>query len=227
MTWGFTVDPTAATGIMPLPTVSPVAGASAFTSVTPFRFADSRITLRSTKLTANVPKRIQIAGIAGLPSDATGFSANITTTDETGVGYLTVYNCTAVPPTASTLNFYPSEPVGNAGLFPLGPSGEICLVASKDANVIIDVTGYLRPSAIAALRRHRADPAPGHRPPVSADSGPPRAGMDHRHEPAERRRRSARRRHRRSPSTSPASGRTRTATSPPTPAAPTDRTSPA
>ena len=146
-TWSFTVDPTAATGIMPMPSVSPIAGPSAFTAVTPFRFADSRITFRSTKISANVPKRVQIAGVAGVPADATGFSANITTTDETGVGYLTVYNCTAVPPTASTLNFYPNEPVGNAGLFPLGASGEICLFASKDANVIIDVTGYLRPSA--------------------------------------------------------------------------------
>jgi hypothetical protein len=147
VTWSFTVDPTAATGIMPMPTVSPVAGPSSFTAVTPFRFADSRITLRSTKITGNVPKRVQIAGVAGIPADATGFSANITTTEETGVGYLTVYNCTDAPPTASTLNFYPYEPVGNAGMFPLGPSGEICLFASKDANVIIDVTGYLRPSA--------------------------------------------------------------------------------
>jgi hypothetical protein len=135
-----------------------VSGPSAFTAVTPFRFADSRITMRVTKLTANVPKRIQIAGIAGIPDDATGFSANITTTDETGVGYLTVYNCTAVPPTASTLNFYPYEPVGNAGLFPLGPSGEICLVGSKDANIIIDVTGYLRPSA--TLRYEGIAPTP-------------------------------------------------------------------
>lgn len=157
VTWSFTVDPTAASGIMPMPTVSPVSGPSAYTAMEPFRFADSRITLRSTKLTANVPKRIQIAGVAGIPTDATGFSANITTTEETGVGYLTVYNCTAAPPTASTLNFYPMEPVGNAGMFPLGPTGEICLVASKDANIIIDVSGYLRPSG--SLRYEGLTPA--------------------------------------------------------------------
>jgi hypothetical protein len=48
--------------------------------------------------------------------------------------------------------------VGNAGLFPLGPSGEICLVGSKDANIIIDVTGYLRPSA--TLRYEGIAPTP-------------------------------------------------------------------
>lgn len=145
--WSFTVDPTAASGVMPLPMVAPSSTPSAFTSVTPFRFADSRSSLRITKLLAGVPKRIQVSGQGGIPTDATALSANFTATDETGVGYLTVYNCTATAPTAATLNYYPMEPVGNAGLFPLGTAGELCLVSPKDINVVIDVNGYFRPAS--------------------------------------------------------------------------------
>lgn len=148
VTWSFTVDPAAATGVMPVPTVSPSSGASAFTAITPFRFADSRSNLRITKLLANVPKRIQVSGQGGIPADATALSANFTATDEAGVGYLTVYNCTAAPPTAATLNYYPMEPVGNAGVFPLGSAGELCLVSPKDINVVIDVNGFFRPSSV-------------------------------------------------------------------------------
>ncbi len=145
--WSFTVDPSAATGIMPLPTVAPASTPSAFSAITPFRFADSRSSLRITKLLAGVTKRIQVAGQGGIPADATALSANFTATDETGVGYLTVYNCTATAPTAATLNYYPNEPVGNAGLFPLGTSGELCLVSPKDINLVIDVNGYFRPAS--------------------------------------------------------------------------------
>ncbi|MFY1005084.1 hypothetical protein ACNF5F_27055, partial [Escherichia coli] len=78
VTWSFTVDPTAATGVMPIPTVTTAAAPSGYTPVTPFRFADSRTSQRITKLLANVPKKIKVAGVAGIPSDASAISANFT-----------------------------------------------------------------------------------------------------------------------------------------------------
>ena len=147
VTWSFTVDQNASLGLMPLPTVTPSAGPSAYTAVSPFRLADSRITYRVTSLQAGVVKRLQIAGVAGIPTDATALSANFTLTNENGNGFLTVYNCTTNRPLASTLNYYTSEVTHNAGLFPLGPSGELCLYSMREAHIVIDVTGYFQPSS--------------------------------------------------------------------------------
>ena len=49
-----------------------LSGAAAFQSVTPFRFADSRVGQTITRLPAGQQVRIQIAGTAGIPSDAHG-----------------------------------------------------------------------------------------------------------------------------------------------------------
>ena len=146
VTWSFTVDPTAATGVMPISTVSPAGPESQFTPVTPFRFADSRANQRITSLRAGVPKRIKMAGTAGLPSDITAISANFTAVDPRGGGYLTVYNCSPTPPLAATLNYVTWESVGAAGVFPLGGT-DLCVFSYADIDLVIDVNGYFRPSS--------------------------------------------------------------------------------
>lgn len=148
VTWSFTVDPAAAAGVMPVPHVVPAGPASSFTAITPFRFADSRTSLRITKLLANVPKRITVAGTAGLPADVTAVSANVTVAEATRSGWLTVYNCSGEVPNASTLNFLVDEPIPNAGVFPLGGT-DLCVSSTSDAQLIIDINGYFRPSATA------------------------------------------------------------------------------
>ncbi len=145
--WSFTVDPTAATGVMPIPTVIAAGTASSFTTVTPFRFADSRSANRITPLLANTPKRIKVAGTAGLPADATAISANFTITHPTGSSFLTVYNCSSVVPTASTVNFSAGENVAAAGVFPLASTGDLCVISPVATDLIIDVTGYFSASS--------------------------------------------------------------------------------
>ena len=144
VTWSFTVDPTAATGVMPIPTVDATAAASGYTAVTPFRFADSRSSLRITKLLAGVPKRIHVAGTAGLPADITAVSANFTITRPTGASYLTVYNCATVAPTVSTLNFAANENVANAGIFPLSATGDLCVWSPVQTDLVLDINGHFR-----------------------------------------------------------------------------------
>ncbi|MEI8238135.1 MAG: hypothetical protein WCI22_01835, partial [Actinomycetota bacterium] len=158
--WSFTVDPTAATGIMPVPTVSTAGAPSTFNAVTPFRFADTRIKLRVTPLLAGVPKRIKVAGTAGLPTNTTAISANFTVAGSSAGGHLTVYNCTATPPTSSILNFGRNEVIANAGVFPLssGPAspgaGYLCLYSPVATQVVIDVNGYF--TAATTGRRYEA-----------------------------------------------------------------------
>lgn len=156
--WSFTVDSAAASGIMPVPTVAPIAGPSAYTAVTPFRLADSRVKLRVTKLLAGVPKKLTVAGQAGIPADATALSANFTVVNEASSGHLTVYNCTTSPPNASTLNYYTAEVTANAGLFPLNSKGELCLFSPRDTDIVIDITGYFRPSSLLRFEGLEAVP---------------------------------------------------------------------
>jgi hypothetical protein len=147
--WSFTVDNAADTGISPIPVAAPAGPPSGIEHVTPFRFADSRLEtrLRVTPLTAGIPKRIKFAGVAGLPTDVTAIAANITAAYPVWNGWITAYNCSTVAPFTSSLNYRTNETTGNAALFPLNSSGELCLVSSQNTELVIDVTGYTRPSS--------------------------------------------------------------------------------
>ncbi len=150
VSWSFTVDPAAKTGIMPPPTVS--GGVTAgFESVAPFRFADSRDGLRITRLRAGIPKRVRVAGDAGLPADINAVSANLTAAYAGSGGYVTAYNCSTTPPNAASLNYQASEAVGNAGVYPLDASGDLCVISSADTELVIDINGYTRPGATGRL----------------------------------------------------------------------------
>jgi hypothetical protein len=145
VTWSFTVDSNAALGssaVEPLPTATAVHDGSNYTSIIPFRLVDTRIRLRATKLIAGTPKRLQIAGNAKIPGNITALAANFTITQSSDDGFLTVYDCSGGPPTASTVNFNASEVTANAGVFPLGSSGEMCLYSNTSVNLAIDVYGY-------------------------------------------------------------------------------------
>lgn len=147
VTWSFTVDPGAANGApAPSPTTTVAGPASAFQPVTPFRFADSRLSQRLTRLQANVPKQLHVAGVAGLPAGITAVSANFTVAEPASDSYLTIYNCGAVPE-ASTINFGSGETMANAGIFPLSASGDLCVVSPVDTHLVVDVNGYFSPGA--------------------------------------------------------------------------------
>lgn len=147
VTWSFTVDPAAANGVpAPAPTANIAGPASAFQPVTPFRFADSRISQRLTRLSGGVPKEIQVAGVGGLPTGITAISANFTVAESASDSYLTIYNC-GTAPEASTLNFGNGETMANAGVFPLSSTGDLCIVSPVDTHLIIDINGYFRSSS--------------------------------------------------------------------------------
>lgn len=146
VTWSFTVDPAAATGVTPLPQVVAQGEPTAFVPVTPFRFANSREMLRLTPLTAGMPKRITVAGIGSIPTSATAVSANFTVTGTKANGYLTVYDCAATVPTASTLNYKAGQTIANAGTFTLTANGELCVFSTAGTELIIDINGYFSPN---------------------------------------------------------------------------------
>jgi extracellular elastinolytic metalloproteinase len=137
-----------------VPVASPTGAASGVENVTPFRFADSRpgSQLRITSLSAGVPKRIKLAGVAGLPTGLTAINANLTVVAPAGAGYLTAYNCSTLAPTAASLNYQAMETIGNAGIFPLSAVGDLCVVSSKATQLVVDINGYARPSEDGRLK---------------------------------------------------------------------------
>jgi uncharacterized protein YkwD len=149
--WSFTVDPNAPLSVNvpppgPLGTTSALTGGSPVELVSPFRFADSRVGQRIGRLPANQLVRLRVAGEAGLPSGMTAVSANFTAANATSAGYLTASNCAESNPSFSTLNFDAYDGVPNQAIIALD-RGDICLFASVDTDIIVDVNGYAAPNA--------------------------------------------------------------------------------
>lgn len=122
---------------------------SKFTPSTPFRFTDTRDVSRREvnagqggfRLSAGQVLTIPMAGVRGIPAGAKAVSANVTAVDAIGGGFLTAYPCGAVP-TASNVNYSPSDPVANAAELPLSADGSICIYSSTAAQVVVDVNGW-------------------------------------------------------------------------------------
>ena len=86
---------------------------------------------------------VRIAGAAGLPASGVGaVSLNVTVTNPTGPGFVTVYPC-GVRPLASSVNFMGAgATVPNAVLSPVSASGEVCFYAHADTDLIADINGW-------------------------------------------------------------------------------------
>ena len=93
-----------------------------------------------------MPKRIKVAGVAGLPVDATAISARVTVANPTAGSYVIVYNCSSVAPTAPTMTFAANQTIGRAGIFPLSTAGDLCVVSPAQTQLVIDVDGYFDPT---------------------------------------------------------------------------------
>jgi hypothetical protein len=125
------------------------AATNRFTPSAPFRFTDTRDSLRpemsagqnGSPLAANHTLVVQIAGVRGVPSNAKAISANITVVDAADRGFVTAFPCGALP-TASNVNYEVAVPVANAAELPLSADGAICIYSSTSAQVIVDVNGW-------------------------------------------------------------------------------------
>ena len=86
-----------------------------------------------------------IAGVLGIPADATGLVLNVTGTGYTSNGWLTVYPSDEALPSTSTANFDTHEyAIANNALMKVGTSGDVCVDAGQSAShVILDVVGYV------------------------------------------------------------------------------------
>ena len=92
---------------------------------------------------------VEVAGMHGVPAEATGLMVNVTAVGPSGPGYVVVYpdvdgsGATAAP-YASTVNFEPGADVANGTFVALPESGAICYATkgASRAGVLIDLSGF-------------------------------------------------------------------------------------
>ena len=117
-----------------------------YTSLSPSRVLDTRVSNGATRIGAGSAARVQIAGRGGVP--ATGVSTavlNVTVTRPAASGYLTVYADGHGRPGSSNLDFAAGETVPNLVFAPVGADGKVDFYngASGATDLIADVAGYI------------------------------------------------------------------------------------
>jgi hypothetical protein len=87
---------------------------------------------------------LQVAGVGGVPAAALVDSVllNVTVTDPTGYGFLSVYPAGGTPPNASNLNFVPGQTVPNMVSAKLSADGKVSFLSNVGTQVVADVVGY-------------------------------------------------------------------------------------
>ena len=94
---------------------------------------------------------IPISDADGVPADAVGVALNVTVTNASGAGFLTVYSCDSVVPETSNLNYVKDQTVPNLVLTALGPSRAVCIDTFATADVVVDLSGYVPASSAVTM----------------------------------------------------------------------------
>jgi len=135
------------------PIASPV---DDFTSVGPKRVFDTRAgqspnALRSVgkrQVSGGYELEVRMTDIAGfVPASGVGaVSLNVTSTESTAGGFITVYACGARE-LVSSLNFPGGTTVGNAVIAPVSNTGTVCFYANAPTDIIVDINGWFAAGA--------------------------------------------------------------------------------
>jgi hypothetical protein len=142
---------------------------SSFTGLTPARVLDTRRGAPTIDgrfsgpvlVEGGIPVNLVVGGRGGVPANAGSVALNVTVTDPTDAGYLSVYPLGVAPPNASNLNFARGQTAANLVIVPLGADGQIRLalggmpepfVADRTvgAHILVDVLGWFAGDPIAS-----------------------------------------------------------------------------
>jgi hypothetical protein len=152
--------------------------ASAFVPIEPVRVVDSRDGTGTAAGPLSGTQAVTFEALAGMPATATAVSLNVTVTNATAAGYLTVRPAGSAAG-VSSVNFVPGQDVANEVSVALGPGGavDVAFPDGVTADVIVDVFGFYIPASTGPAAPGPAGPAgpagpPGPQGPTGA-SGPP------------------------------------------------------
>lgn len=122
--------------------------AGSYVPLTPARITDTRsgsgYPNAGKTLTAGGTLNVQVTGEGNVPtSGVTGAVLNVTATNTTAAGYLTVYPEGTSRPLASNLNWTAGETVANRVVVPVSSTGTVTLYNyTGSTDVVVDVSGY-------------------------------------------------------------------------------------
>ena len=87
---------------------------------------------------------LDVADRGGVPEDATAVVLNVTATEGTGPGYVTVHPCGEPVPLASNLNYGAGTTRPNLVMAQLDEDGRVCIyTATSPVELVVDVAGYV------------------------------------------------------------------------------------
>ena len=133
------------------PPATPSGTDGLFNGLTPARLLDTRDGTggRSSPLGQGQVMNLQVAGRGGVPGGgAAAVVLNLTATNPTASGYVTVFAAGAARPATSNLNFTPGALVSNRVVVPLGSGGQISLWNfAGNVGLIVDVNGWFTDSS--------------------------------------------------------------------------------
>jgi hypothetical protein len=127
------------------------ASSAGFHPLSPTRVFDTRVgepdgtvVVTKQKYGGNAVLTVHIAGTGGVPAtDVGAVSLNVTVTNPVAPGFVTVYPC-GDRPLASNVNFTAGQTVPNAVITPVSTTGDVCLYAHADTDLIADVNGWFQ-----------------------------------------------------------------------------------
>jgi hypothetical protein len=138
-------------------------GGGRYNPIAPARIMDSRSGIggRSTPLAEGETANLKVTGVGGVPaSGVSAVTVNLTATDQTSAGFLTVYPQAGTVPNVSNLNFV--RGVSRANLVTVGvnaSNGQISIFNSNGSTqVIVDVVGWYDAAGSAGSLYHGVTP---------------------------------------------------------------------
>jgi len=139
-----TITPT----VTPTRTPTTTASQAGFHSVLPCRVIDTRNPngpFGGPALAAGAVREVSIAGVCGIPAEASTIALNVTVTQPATAGNVRLYPAGTAAPGTSTINFGPGQTRANNALVTLGNGGIAVLNDSAGTvHFIVDVNGYFR-----------------------------------------------------------------------------------
>lgn len=119
--------------------------------VLPARLLDTRSTGRTDDgqfeaggvRTSGSTLQLQVAGRASIPLTAKAVVLNITAVGPAASGWITAFPCDVSQPVASSLNMFTGRTGANLAITKLSADGKICLFASQDTHLLVDVLSYM------------------------------------------------------------------------------------
>ncbi len=122
---------------------APATEAQAFRPLVPSRVLDTRIPGQGPALGPGAVRNVQLAGLAGIPANAVAVALNVTVTEPTSSGFVSLFPAGTPWAGSSNLNFTAGQTVPNMVLVGLGAGGQVSILNWLGAtHVVVDVTGW-------------------------------------------------------------------------------------